>query len=167
MRLNISIWLASLCEWPHNQSGLRSWSYRRGTYPPCQSTEEKGLATLGAILPSGGPALYSSLSISFDFICSIELFTLSSESVSLPYLFSNLWALVQTLADLYFKCLLHSERISLQQSWWLCTISFQNFFLCTCGDLWLFRYANYWTQVMMFLLLRICVTLSKNTAYVH
>lgn len=79
-----------------------------------QCGREEGLETSGAIFPPGGAALQSSLSVSFDFTCSIELFTLSSESVSLPYLFSNLWALVQTLADLYFKCLFHSERISLQ-----------------------------------------------------
>lgn len=51
-------------------------------------------------LPVGGTALYFYLSISFDFICFMELFTFSTESVSLPYLFLNLWALVQTLADL-------------------------------------------------------------------
>ncbi len=66
------------------------------------STKEKGPITLEAFCP-GGTALYFSLSISFDFICSMELFTLSSESVSLPYLFLNLWALVQTLADLYLN----------------------------------------------------------------
>lgn len=123
-----------------------------------QCGRERGLATSGAIFPLGGAALQSPLSISFDFICSIELFTLSSESVSLPYLFSNLWALVQTLADLYFKCLFHSERISLQCGpvalhYLILKVFFLFFFFafCTCGDLWLFRRANYWSRVMMFL----------------
>lgn len=64
---------------------------------------KKGPTTSGASLPLGRSTLYFSLSISFDFICSIEIFTLSSESVSLPYLFLNLWAVVQTLADLYLN----------------------------------------------------------------
>lgn len=79
--------------------------------------------------PREGPALYSSLSISFHFICSMELFTLPSESLSRPYLFSHLWALVQTLADLYlnvFSTLSGSHYSRAGGS--PLSISFQNFF---------------------------------------
>lgn len=140
---------------------------------PASATEKRAGQTSGAIFPLGGAALQSSLSISFDFICSIELFTLSSESVSLPYLFSNLWALVQTLADLYFKCLFHSERISLQCGpvalhYLISKVFFFFFAFYTCGDLWPFRRANYWSRVMMFLfLLKIRVTPSKDTDNIH
>lgn len=77
----------------------------------------------------GGTALYFSLSISFDFICSMELFTLSSESVSLPYLFLNLWALVQTLADLYLNVSSTLSRSHYSRAGgFALSISFQNFF---------------------------------------
>lgn len=76
---------------------------------------EKNPTTSGNFLPTGGPALYSSLSILFDFLCSMELFTLFSASVSLPYLFSNLWALGADTGWPLFKCLLHSGQLSLQQ----------------------------------------------------
>lgn len=78
----------------------------------------------------GGTTLYFSLSISFDFICSVQLFTLSSESVSLPYLFLNLWALVQTLADLYLNVSSTLSRTHYGRAGGFAVyISFQNFFL--------------------------------------
>lgn len=100
----------------------------------------------------GGTALYFSLSISFDFICSMQLFTLSSESVSLPYLFLNLWALVQTLADLYLNVFSTLSRTHYSRAGgFAVSISFQKFFpFCTCGKSQLFRNANYWSRVMMF-----------------
>lgn len=93
------------------------------------STEEKGPRNPGSPLPVGGTALYFFPSSSFDFICSMELFTFSSESVSLPYLFLNLWALVQTLADLYLNVstTLGGSHYSRAGGFAL-SISFPNFF---------------------------------------
>lgn len=78
------------------------------------------------------------------FLCSTELFTLSSNSVSLPYLFLNLWAAVQTLADLYLNVSStlsgsHYSRAAGSALY----ISFQNFSPCTCGQTQPFSAANY------------------------
>lgn len=98
----------------------------------------------------------------------MELFTLSSESMSLPYLFSNLWALVQTLADLYLNVssTLSGSHYS-RAGGSVLSISFLNFFLSTCGDLQLFRNANYWTRVMVFLFAEDMSPTVRDPVYTH
>ena len=74
-----------------------------GKSRPSTKAKQRGVRRHQRTASGRGGGLYFPFSISFDFICSMELFTLSSESLSLLYLFSTPWASVQTQADLYLN----------------------------------------------------------------
>lgn len=151
--------------WPHNESRLQCYGSRRDKHPLIVPAKEKDPNKAGRPVPVGGAALYF---FSFHFMCSMQLFTLSSESVSLPYLFLNLWAPVQTLTDLYLNVSSTLSRSHYSRaSGFALSISFQNFLVALAAILSCFATPNYCTRVMMFLSADDMCPTMRNPAHIH
>lgn len=99
-------------------------------------------------MPVGGAVFSSSFSFIWFHMFHWAIYSFFWFCVTSIFIFKPLGPGADTSWPL-LKCLLHSERISLQQSWWHRTIYLiSKLFFDTFGDLQLFRNANYWTRVI-------------------